>query len=345
MVKKVAVCALFMMVLLAGCEREVAPRGNSVEVNLDAGADAGVDTGSDAGDSGVDVGPDSEGDSDDSGNSDADAGAVSFAPPFDDSIALGGEREARLFLPDDYGTTEQWPLVIMLHGYGATSGTQSIYFGFEDAATEHGFIGIAPDGKRDSTLNRFWSATDACCDHYGDGVDDVTYLTELLDEAEERLAVDPSQVYLMGHSNGGFMSYRLACELGSRITALASLAGTSHLDAEDCSEPGNTAILQIHGTLDAVILYGGGLLNFRAYPGAEEVVERWAEHHGCEEEPERLDNMDVAIEVIGDETRVERYSECDGDTSVELWRIEGGSHLPGLTSHFMSDVVDFFYRH
>ncbi|MFU8807081.1 MAG: alpha/beta hydrolase family esterase, partial [Bradymonadaceae bacterium] len=195
--------------------------------------------------------------------------APAFAPSWDDSTPLGGDRPALTFLPDDYETTKQWPVVIMLHGYSANAALQNVYFGLESHTTSHGYIGIAPDGLRDSLGNRFWNATDACCDGTGNGVDDVAYLTALIDEAEERLAVDPERIYFVGHSNGGFMSYRMACELGSRIAALASVAGATFYDADDCRAPGHTGVLQVHGTLDAVILYLGGWNYGSRYPGAE----------------------------------------------------------------------------
>lgn len=268
-----------------------------------------------------------------------------FAPPWNASTPPGGVRPALVFLPDDYQTTRRWPLVIMLHGYSSNAAGSNTYLGLEAHTTSHGYIGIAPEGLRDSVGNRFWNATDACCDNNDNGVDDVAYLTALIDEAEQRLAVDPERIYLIGHSNGGFMSYRLACELGSRIAALASLAGSEHDKASDCTAPGKTGVLQIHGTLDSVVLYGGGMFYGNRYPGAEDVVARWATRNGCEPSPTRLENIDVTSLILGKETEVERWSACDDDSSVELWRIRGGSHIPALTAHFTGNVLDFLFRH
>ncbi len=332
------VVAILVAAACSSTERE----REFVEVVPDAGADEVSDVGGDGGPDGMDA---EESADDASSAEDASDEPEVFAPPFDDSLPLGGARPAELVLPSNYDRGAQWPLVVMLHGYGSWAGFHRTYFGFDEAAERHGFIGVAPNGTVDIMQNRFFSATEACCDHYGTGVDDVAYLTELLDEIEERLAVDSERIYFLGHSNGGFMSLQMACELGSRVRAVASLAGSSHLNADDCRAPGETSILQIHGTADTVIPYSGGFLGLNAFPGVETVSARWVERLECEEGPDALEELSLVYEIPGDETERQRWSGCREGRVVELWQMNLVPHLPTLRPEFMDQVVEFFESH
>jgi polyhydroxybutyrate depolymerase len=274
-----------------------------------------------------------------------DAGDAALAPPWDASEPLGGDRPARVILPDAYDRTQSWPLVVLLHGYTATGPLQDAYFGLSRRGDERGFITVLPNGTQDGAGNRFWNATDACCNFGGSSVDDVQYLSDLLAEAKERLAVDADRVYFMGHSNGGFMSYRMACELGSEIAAIASLAGSAFDDAQDCAENGQVGVLQIHGDADETVLYDGGEFAGNAYPGAREVAERWAARNGCDAQAQTGEAADLDKDVDGAESDVEQWGGCEADRRVELWSIRGGGHIPSLSDDFTDRVLDFLFAH
>ncbi|MFU8807266.1 MAG: alpha/beta hydrolase family esterase [Bradymonadaceae bacterium] len=284
-------------------------------------------------------------DENDAAGADGTSPEIRETPPWDPTVALGGERPARVLLPNDYDTDKSWPLVVLLHGYSASSTVQDAYLGLSARRHAYGFITIQPDGTKNPEDKTFWNATEACCDFYGSGVDDLAYLEELIDEAEERLAIDPGRIYLLGHSNGGFMSYRLSCEFGSRIAAMASLAGSSFANPADCRAPAYPGILQIHGTLDAVILYDGGVLVDKSYPGAREVVERWAKRNECDDEPTSGESLNLDRATAGDETEVLRWESCARGSSAELWTIQGGSHIPTFTTDFIGKVLDFLFQH
>jgi polyhydroxybutyrate depolymerase len=322
--------------LLSGCGSDTDTNGDSSEL-ADAGSQDGASTNEDA------SGGDASG-SDASGR-DTSGSDTSLAPPWDDSEPLGGDRPAETLLPDDYDTSRTWPIVFLLHGYSASASVQNAYFGLGRLRHRRGFIAVLPDGTKDSSGNRFWNATDACCNFANAPVDDVAYLSGLLSEAKERLAIDTERVYFMGHSNGGFMSYRMACELGSEISAIASLAGSSFDDPADCTEDGQVGVLQIHGDADGTVSYTGGAFVGSAYPGAQEVAERWAARNGCDAEPESGETFNAASDVSGDETEVQQWTNCDPSTSVELWTIRGGGHIPGLDGDFTGRVLDFLWTH
>jgi polyhydroxybutyrate depolymerase len=222
---------------------------------------------------------------------------------------------------------------------------QNAYFGLEPVADERGIIYAYPDGTIDGSDAQFWNATNACCNFYGSDVDDVAYLLGLVDEIATKVNVDPNRIYFVGHSNGGFMSYRLACEASDRIAAIVSLAGASFSDPTDCDAPAPLSVLQIHGDMDETIAYGGGT-TVAAYPSAAESTAYFAGVAGCTA-PAVSTGMttDIDTTIAGDETTIDAYSDCDAGYAVELWTIPGGGHVPSLAPGFADKVVDFLMAH
>ncbi|MXX19140.1 MAG: hypothetical protein F4X03_02750 [Dehalococcoidia bacterium] len=249
-------------------------------------------------------------------------------------IAIGeGERPATLLIPREADRSEPRPLVLLLHGYGSSGEGADTYFQFAAHVNELGFGLILPNGTEDPEGERFWNGTAECCDMLDTGVDDAGYLRGLIEEARAHAAFD--KVFAVGHSNGGFMAYRLACEAIPGLTAIVSLAGGTYANADDCRAPSTVSVLQIHGERDLVIRYAGGPLKgplgwTDSVPGAEESVLRWAERTGCDlNAAEELAPIDTDLFVEGAETSIQRWREgCAGGTVHELWTIRGGGHVP-----------------
>lgn len=223
-------------------------------------------------------------------------------------FTIGGGRPAELIRPWEYEAGTPLPLVIVLHGYGGNPTGIDRYFGISRRVHQDHFAVILPGGTLNEDGRRFWDATDYCCDFWGDDPDDVGYLNDLVEEAADY--VEPEAVFLVGLSNGGFMSYRMACESMPKLGGIVNLAGASFHDAKRCGRATPVSILHIHGTADATIRYDGGS---RAggtvrYPGALETVERWASRAGCDiQAGETLDSVDLVANLPGDETAPLRY--------------------------------------
>ena len=264
----------------------------------------------------------------------------------DDPIDLGRGR-INYYVPDSYNPDVPAPLVVALHGYGGSGAGQEAYLRYIPLAEEYGFLYAYPDGTVDQGGRRFWNATDACCNFFGSDVDDSEYLRDLVDTIKDRCNVDPRRVYFMGHSNGGFMSYRMACDHADTIAAIVSLAGAAFFDRNDCTPSEPVHVLQIHGTEDTVILYGGGNIGGIPYPGAVGSVERWAEYDGCELiGDDAYPPLDLDAGISGDETTVTKYiTDCRPGGSAELWTIVGGRHVPDLSEHFSRFVIEWFLDH
>ncbi|MEO7093920.1 MAG: PHB depolymerase family esterase, partial [Polyangiales bacterium] len=137
---------------------------------------------------------------------------------------FGGERPVDLKAPATLTAGKQYPLVVVLHGYGASGFVQSAYFNTTMLPAMDAALVIAPDGTVDAGGKQFWNADAACCDFEGQKPDDVAYLGGLLDDVIDAWPVDRDQVFVLGHSNGGFMAYRMACERADVIAAIGSLA-------------------------------------------------------------------------------------------------------------------------
>lgn len=257
-----------------------------------------------------------------------------------------GRGPITVHVPDSYQDGTHTPLVLLLHGYGASGAAQEAYMDFLGVHEEYGFLYAFPDGTTDFAGNRFWNATDACCDFGNTNVDDSGYLSDLIDAIEAQVTVDPRRVYLIGHSNGGFMSYRMACDHSDRIAAVASLAGVTWKDPVDCAATAPVHVLQIHGTSDDTILYDGGSIGGNAYPGAVETVEQWAAHAGCDLNPTSGDPINLDKSIPGKETTVLRYeASCAEGGSGELWTIQNGEHVPSLSKPFTTHVIEWLYAH
>lgn len=252
---------------------------------------------------------------------------------------LGGDRPAAVHVPAQYTPDKAWPLLILLHGFGANGFVQDIYLGISARVDKLGFIELVPEGTVNDQGHQFWDATDFCCNHSGEEVDDVAYLTSLIDEASAAFNIDPGRVYLAGHSNGGFMALRMACERSERITAIASIAGSMFLDEADCTPSQPVSVLLIHGTEDTDVTYEGKPLGGLGYPGAEETFERWRILDGCSVGPTEGDPLEYDDYVDGPETLPVGWSDCDQETRVDLWKMVGTIHLPTFTDDFRDDML------
>ncbi|MEM7249339.1 MAG: PHB depolymerase family esterase [Acidobacteriota bacterium] len=259
-----------------------------------------------------------------------------------------GRGPLTVHFPDDVSPDRPAGLLVMLHGYTASGSAQEAYFRLQGLAEEEGFVYVYPDGTSNPLGHRFWNATDACCNFFGSSVDDVGYVVSIVEAICERLTIDPWRVHLLGHSNGGFMSYRLACERADVFASLTSLAGATFDNPDDCNPVGPVHVQQVHGTVDATILYPDiGELFGTPYPGAERTAELWADELGCFLTPdESAPARDLDSVLPGDESTQRLYEDgCRPASSARLWTIPGGSHAPAITDDFRYLVLDFARTH
>ncbi len=278
------------------------------------------------------------------GSSSGSSGGDAASP---DDGGIGGSRPVKVHVPPSYVAGTAMPLVILLHGYSVTGNTEELYLGLTSLADARGFLYAHPDGLVDTTGNQYWNATDACCDLGGTGVDDSTYLSTLIKQIQAHYTVDPKRIFFVGHSNGAFMSYRMACEHSDQIAAIASLAGAMWSDVAKCAATQPVSVLEIHGTADQTIVYTGGQIQGHAYPSAATSVSDWVKIDGCAATADTSSpNLDLDTSIAGAETTVTKYaSGCKPGGHAELWSIQGGAHIPSLSPAFSPALIDFLLAH
>lgn len=253
-------------------------------------------------------------------------------------FTIGGDRPTLVHMPTKVSTPA--PLLIMLHSYSTSGAHQERYMKLGLVAKKAGLIYIAPDGNIDAVGKRFWNATKSCCDKYGANPDDVAYIDSLIAEISEKAPVDPQRIYLIGHSNGAFMSLAYACAT-NRVAAIVTLAGAMDTDAE-CSPSTPTALLNIHGTADATIKINGGALNTFAYTSAAQTNEKFTSVNQCTK-PATKKKKDFDPSLKGSETSVFTYT-CATGAPVQFWQVKDGLHSPRLPKDYAEQVISFLLK-
>jgi polyhydroxybutyrate depolymerase len=277
-------------------------------------------------------------------------------PPTTDFTA-GGARPVTVRRPANLGADDAAPLLVLLHGYGSSGAGLEDYLPIGGEALARGMVVAAPDGTAYLDGSRFWNATDACCGPFQSGIDDSGYLADLIDEIQKQTAIDPRRIYAAGHSNGGFMSYRMACDHAELVAAITSISGAMLADPAACQAAQAVAVLHIHGTADRTVPYLGNIILGRngkprpgSFPGAEGSVAMWAGFDGCGDthvaKPERLDLVEHLSGADGPlDTTVTVYDGCRNGSEVELWSIEGADHIPSFSADVPGRIVDFLLAH
>ena len=255
-------------------------------------------------------------------------------------------REVEVHVPPGYQKGTPAPLLILLHGFGADGQIQSAYLGLEPATDAAGMLYVHPDGVMNQSGKRGWTATDACCAGGDDPPDDSSYIAAIIAQAKAQYDVDPKRVYVMGHSNGGFMSYRMACDHADEVAAIVSLEGATYDDSSSCAPSEPVATLEVHGTADETIKYDGGSISGAAYPSAPATARMWATYDGCSTTPDSPAPADRQIVNDLPPATVTSYSEgCAPGGHAELWTQPEGSHIPSWTADFSTQIVDWLLAH
>jgi polyhydroxybutyrate depolymerase len=281
-------------------------------------------------------------------------------------IFAGSERTYHIHIPipASYDKASPIPLLIVLHGGGGTGeGMVNLsQGGFNKLSDKEGFIVVYPDG-----IEKHWNdgRENASYRAHREKIDDVGFISALVEHLAKEHNIDMKRVYVTGISNGAMMSFRLACELSEKITAIAPVSGAmpENLPAR-CSPSRPIPVLMISNTDDRLVPWEGGDIRFGRKTfgrtlSVPETVKYWVNHNQCSLPPT------VSVEPDrdpkdGTRVRKELYNQCREGSEVVLYAIEGGGHtwpgghqyLPewmvGKTSRDIdaNEVIwDFFRRH
>ena len=224
-------------------------------------------------------------------------------------------RNYLVYIPDSYDSEIDYPLMFVFHGFGGIA-TQFINTAdMRDLAESNNFIVVYPQGLHLAGTGSHWNCSNPSADNKSD-VDDIGFIENLIDQLiVDYPVIDSKRIYAAGYSNGGFMSYYLACN-SKKFAAIGSVAGTMLDDSyQSCNANFPTAMINIHGTNDFDVPYDGNTY----YPSIPEVVDWWKNFNNTPNE-DLLTNQDGSIEQY-------KYYNDAGDIYVEHIKIIGGDHF------------------
>lgn len=236
----------------------------------------------------------------------------------------GLTRKYLLYVPASYRPGQPTPLVVALHGGGGNMDLQADdeRYGLISKADAAGFIALFPNGysRRDSGKLATWNAGRCCAAARDEGIDDAGFLRMLVAHVSGRVDIDRSRIYATGMSNGGMMSYRLACEASDVFAGIAAVAGTDNTLGCVPSRP--VPVLHIHAKDDSHVQFGGGAgkdardrSDFTSVP---DTVAKWVGLNQCPARPQRvLDEHGAYCDL---------FAPCKNGTQVKLCVTDTGGH-------------------
>jgi polyhydroxybutyrate depolymerase len=232
------------------------------------------------------------------------------------SITMGStQRAVDLHVPKGYDATKPTPLILNFHGFTSNAPEEQLLGLMNDKSDAAGFVVVYPQG---TGVPQSWNAGLCCGQAAQDKVDDVAFVSKIIDTLEDRLCIDASRVYATGMSNGGFLSHRLGCELSTRIAAIAPVAGVMGIPS--CTPARPMPVMHFHGTLDPLVPYDGG--SPLGFPSVPVTSDGWVARNACTGPAKQTYQK-------GDATCV-THDQCAGDVTVTLCTIDGGGHTwPG----------------
>lgn len=247
----------------------------------------------------------------------------------------GETRQYRLYVPESYQPDKPTALVLGFHGNTSHADVFEAFSGFSRLAASAGFIAAYPQGAGEPPTWNVWHNST-----------DVQFVSDLIDHLQTICNIDPKRIYVTGHSLGGGMTHRLACDLADRIAAIGAVSG-AYVNAVPCEPARPVAVLAIHGTADTDVYYSGMPPNgdtpqtyFSIGTPISQWASGWAERNGCAAKS--------SIVFKKDPISGQQWSNCQGEVDVIFYTVRGGQHgWPKPTTDFDTAQViwDFFVKH
>ena len=267
-------------------------------------------------------------------------------------VHAGLTRLFRVHVPPGYSPATPMPVVFSFHGGGGNMDYQAndTYYGQVSKADQAGYVAVFPNGYSRFKGGKLatWNAGNCCGQARDQDVDDVGFIREIVKRLSAQPGIDAKRIFANGISNGGMMSYRLACEMPDVFKAIASVAGTDNTKA--CAPKVPISILHIHAKDDELELFSGGAGRksdkVTAFVSVPDSIAKWVQLNGCSATPKRV------FENTG--AYCDAYSPCRGGVEVKLCVTETGGHswpggkkprgnTPGSTALSATDVISDFF--
>lgn len=253
---------------------------------------------------------------------------------YNDSMVIDGRlRTYTVNLPPNYYDSSNFSLVIAMHGGGGSAAQFEKSSLLTDKANTAHFIVVYPEGvvSTGALAARTWNAG-SCCDFAVlNKINDVGFISQLIDKLLATYKINPKKVYAAGHSNGGMMAYRLACELPGKIAAITANS-TTMVVTQPCNPARPVPVLHMHSVLDTNVPYMGGKgtgLSNAYFPPVDSVLNVWSLIDMCAHPSQVITNTSSYT--------FKKWSACSNTVTIQFYLTQDGGHawpggLPGSAS-------------
>lgn len=247
-------------------------------------------------------------------------------------------RTYRVHIPIIYDMNAPQAVVLAFHGYGGSAGGMESSTGFSKLADQQHFIAVYPQGlPNQDTGKPFWASAGPI----DFGIDEALYVSNVLDDLQRKLCIDPHRIFVTGFSNGGGISYFLACRLAGRIAAFAPVSGNFYAIPGGCQPDRPVPMLDFHGTRDPLLPYNGIPSSEDPawpLPSIPQWLQGWAAFDGCSRGP--------IIFLQESHVMGEQWSSCRGNATVVHYRLVGGGHAwpPSINGRSGAMVIWAFFQ-
>lgn len=236
-------------------------------------------------------------------------------------IQLGGyNRNYTIVLPSNFNTANKYPVLLALHGGGGSGKQCEKAYSLTNTADKNGYIVVYPDGiqKKGLIKLRTWNAGTCCGDAVEKNVNDVEFISTIIDELIRNYSSDSTKIFVTGMSNGGMMAYKLACEIPQKIKGIAVVSGTM-VTNKVYNNLLPVPILHIHSIKDKrVPLAGGKGISGYYFPSVDSVLSVWKKVNKCDENDKQI--------IRGVDFTNYKWFNKDGKLMIDYYLTEDGGH-------------------
>lgn len=247
-------------------------------------------------------------------------------------VFAGQERE---YLIQPVPGSSHHPVVLLLHGGDSDSKTVWTETSLPTLGARFGFIVVAPN----ASMNKHWNdGRGAVGEGEPSTADDVGYLRVLIADVVAHDHGDPQAIFMVGDSNGGFMTMRFACEAGYLLHAGSNvISNIPTKQLKTCKIRKPLPWLSINGDHDTRVAFNGYAAGtvILGHPqagleSADRTFAFFADNAGCSTavETEVLPDIDPSDSSTA-EKRVR--GRCAGGTTSTQYILHNAGHgWPGL---------------
>lgn len=248
------------------------------------------------------------------------------------SFMYGGlKRDYIVHIPTGYNPSDSIPLIVALHNaYGSASDFANAT-GLNKVADDKKFIVVYPNGTGTPSS---WNGGGCCFSAVTNNVDDVGFISVLIDTIKSKYSIDTLKVYTAGFSNGAILAYRLGAELNNKIYGVASACGPMMIDTILAKR--RVPVIHFHALDDGSVPFSGGQASGYTFPSVNSTIEKWRTKDTCSEIPDTIVN-EQGIKGL-------KWNSKDNKSNIVLYTSATGGHSWTMNSKFpVSDMIWEFF--